>query len=176
MTNPQSAIFERKMSKPTQTEACNAINTEKLHKLTLIPVDVSFGLVKARKAKVRSVIETIAREQKRYCSDTTILFAVRNPSCASCMEHAMQVAELIESDGKINAFAVIKETGVDDPTLIKFHQDYFGRNPIYQDPNWNVYNVMGGHKLGILSVFKNAVPLMRRKSAKGIDGPMMPKG
>jgi hypothetical protein len=93
------------------------------------------------------------KERKVAQSDVTVLFAVRRPGCGACRGHGRQLTELARLEN-VSLVGAIKETGVNDPALLEFYNEYF-KFPIYKDEKWNVYTAMGGRKISIRTFLAN---------------------
>lgn len=136
------------------------LQAPKLYKIPLIPVNCSFDIVTERTTNTIPLKPMTGQERRVVQSDVTVLFAVRRPGCGSCRFHGRQLTELAKQEN-ICLVGAIKETGVDDPSLLEFYQDYF-KFPIYKDEKWNIYNAMGGRKLSVRKLLGNANKLRKR--------------
>lgn len=146
------------------SDETHSVNTEELYRIPLQSVNPTFGIVTlGNEIQLRPMT---LKEQRTSKSGITVLFAVRMPGCGGCREHALQIAELAR-DGNVSVVAAVKETGVDDESLIEFYQKYF-RHPIYKDEKWKVFHAMGGRKLSMFTVLRRAGGLFKRARSKGI--------
>ena len=167
--NDSTVAIEDDEEFPTGSSSNEArlVDTAKLYRVPLVPVDASFGLIEPKTKKALALQPAVRKEQKREHSDVLVLFAVRNVGCCGCREHAQQVLELADIPN-VSVAAVVKETGVDDETLLTFHQDFFGRKTMYKDEKWMVFKSMGGGKLGVGALLMGIVGLKKRASKKKI--------
>ena len=76
----------------------------------------------------------------------------------------------------------VKETGVADTEVTIFHDDYFGRNVIYKDDQWKIFQAMGERKIRIIPMVFGLFAAQKRWRQKKIQmykkssGDVMTKG
>ena len=131
-------------------------------------LDCSFGVVRVDgdPLPLRRAVKT---ERRIQGAAATIVFAIRRPGCGNCREHASQLVELAKNfDDKVALVGVVKEIGVADVELDNFYQNYF-RRPIYRDPDWKVYHMMGNRRLSIVSLLMGHLKNLRRYKRKKIE-------
>eukprot|EP00523_Entomoneis_sp_CCMP467_P016102 CAMPEP_0168772340 /NCGR_PEP_ID=MMETSP0725-20121227/3907_1 /TAXON_ID=265536 /ORGANISM="Amphiprora sp., Strain CCMP467" /LENGTH=289 /DNA_ID=CAMNT_0008821857 /DNA_START=55 /DNA_END=924 /DNA_ORIENTATION=+ len=134
-----------------------------LYKIMLREINCSFGTV--TKANDKESLQTVVQQQaSMHSTDVTVLFAIRYPACPSCREHGKQLAELASKDRKVSLIGAVKggSTKFVQETLLEFHQEIFNGNHIYQDDKWQVGKAMGGRKLSIMNMIRNAMKAQKR--------------
>jgi hypothetical protein len=144
------------------------VNTPRLYKATLSPINCGFGIVR-EKNEANIPVRPMTRRERRFVpeADVTVLFAIRRPGCGACREHGMQLTELAQEDKKVCVVGAIKHIGVDDAALLEFYQQYF-HYPIYKDEKWDLYKAMGGRKINPLDFLTKALKLAKRYKQKNI--------
>lgn len=70
---------------------------------------------------------------------------------------------------KVAVIGVVKEAGVDDESLIKFHTHYFRKLPIYKDDKWMTYKALGGRKITIRGLINGFLASRKRLAEKDIE-------
>lgn len=94
-----------------------------------------------------------------------------------CREEALTLSDLAaRSDKPLNGFGlfgIVKETGVDDRGLAKFHNDFYP-HPIYRDDELAFYRALGDRKMGPgswnpFAIFGKWRKIINRVNGKGID-------
>lgn len=70
-------------------------------------------------------------------------------------------------DPKLALAGICKDSN-DEQGLLDFHQSYFDRHAIYNDEKWQLYQAMGGRKLGVWDLVKATVVAPLRWHKKGI--------
>lgn len=152
-------------------------NATDLYSVPLQRLNCSFDVVSVAIERESSSLRDLVREQARKNrADLVIVYAVRQPGCFSCREHAMQLVELAQSDRRVHLMGIVKETGVADDVLLEFYQEYFGRHALYKDDKWKVYKAMGNKKLSLKQLILGFFRSQRRFREKNIQVPNMKKG
>lgn len=150
------------------------VNLTNLLNIPLTPLNLSFKIITARFEREENLRHVLRYERHHQLGDVSVLFAVRSPGCDICKSHAIQLAALAESDPKVNLLAVVKESGVDDKALLKFHGEDFP-HPIYQDHKRRIFKAMGNKKLSKMLVLRTTLG-MPGKHMKGKTSRPVPKG
>ena len=132
-------------------------NMPPLLKIPLWELNCSFDMVQKKHWRTTLLKDAVRRQRRAIRGDVTIVFAIRQAGCASCREHAKQLAELACRDPKLALMATVKETGVNDLGLLEFYQNFFQRNPIYLDEDWKLYKAMGSRRVNPLKFFLRLV-------------------
>lgn len=143
------------------------VNRPALYKVPVIPTSCSFGVVEEKPEATVPLQAMTKKERRLVRANVTVVFAVRRPGCGSCREHAMQLAELAETEEKVCVIGVVKETEQNHEALLEFYEDYF-RRPIYRDQKWQIYDALGNRKLSLMKVFTTTPKLLRRWNNKKI--------
>lgn len=99
-----------------------------------------------------------------------------------CREEGRSLQYLAARDDKplngFGLFGIIKETGVDDEGLFKFHSKYFS-SPMYKDPERAFYNLVGSRKIGVKGLLKmvwNLNASTKRWKETDVDGNLKGEG
>lgn len=91
------------------------------------------------------------------------------------MTLSVLAAQRKEAFDGFGIFTIVKETGIDDQGLIKFHESYF-RYPTFCDKSYSFYQALGDRKVSInfvfnpLSLFTFVCEAYKRITSKGIQG------
>lgn len=131
-------------------------------------------VAKDRMARVLQDIVVDTESPGKQFNLATIVFAIRVPGCGQCREHGIQLSELRNLEN-VSVKGVIKETGVDDESLLEFYTDYF-KFPLYKDEGLKLYNLIGNKKLDTFTIFSNAKRMHDRVETKGIRSSPTVKG
>lgn len=114
----------------------------------------------------------------------SLVFVVRRPGCYICREEGQALTILAKKYPELvkgfKIFGVVKEVGVDDQGLHKFHDQYFPF-PLYRDANHSFYKALGYRKvkpsfLETLSYLKKTVSFKKRADEKKITGNFIGEG
>ena len=151
-----------------------------LYAVPLVPLDTKFGLVTENRSETTALKTMIQQEMSKQGADVAILMAVRYPGCGNCMEHGLQVSELVSNDSKLCAIGALKES-CNAGAVVDFYQGCF-RFPMFMDEKWTIFRALKGGQVKIRTMIKNAFTLARRTTKKGLksklsrDGDFWTKG
>ena len=91
------------------------------------------------------------------------------------MTLSVLAAQRKEAFDDFGIFAIVKETGIDDAGLAKFHKSYFPY-PTFCDKSYSFYQALGDRKVSInfvfnpFSLFNFICEAYQRITSKGIQG------
>ena len=141
---------------------------------TLIPVDLSFGLVRGDKNNAMKIShchkKAIRERQFVGKAKASVCFVVRKPGCIICHEQGHVLSELMSTfpGNKVAAWGVVKEINVDDDGLLRMYKNYF-RFPFFLDAKKKLYKAMGDRKLNIFQHLWYGKETRERIERRGIN-------
>jgi thiol-disulfide isomerase/thioredoxin len=139
-------------------------NLTQIHKVPLIPMNCSFGIVTKKPEQVQPLQTAVKNQCRQDSTDVAIVFAVRRPGCGFCREHGLQLTQLAKEED-LAMLAVVKGDSTLDENLLEFRRDYF-RFPIVQDEKWLLYKFMGDKVLSVGNILKSFMGSAGKRHAK----------
>ena len=144
----------------------------------LVPISLSFNQLREEKFTVdlerahRMVVLSELNKPK-----ASICFVVKRPGCVLCHEQGQALKELIKEfpHQSVAAWAVIKETGVDDEGLLSLYQKHFPFQ-FFRDTDLAMYNALGDRRVRMITVARRYRSSKKRYRRKGFDGSIVGKG
>jgi len=168
-----SSALQQQQQHPT------IMNSEKLLRIPLIPLNCTFGIVNEDIEKSITLQDVIRKELKnQQPADVTLVFAIRRTGCGSCREHARDLLSLEKQqnqkdggdggvgDRKLSLLGIIKSTEHPD-RLLNFYNDYF-KKPIYKDTKWNIYHALGNRKISFWEFLRKLIPQMKKYKKRNV--------
>jgi hypothetical protein len=139
-------------------------NLNQIHKVPLIPMNCSFGLVTKKTEEVQPLQRVVKTHCRKEITDVTVVFVVRRPGCGFCREHGLQLSALAKEED-LAMIAVVKGESCLDENLLEFRKDYY-RFPVYSDEKWMLYKHMGDKILGVSKILKALMGSASKRHAK----------
>jgi AhpC/TSA antioxidant enzyme len=183
LTPPELVAQTHSNARPTDTSATTSglvIDTRSMHKISLEPLNCSFGIVRTTKINEKSFVclkEVVQRQRQAIGADVTIVYAVRTPGCAICRENAVHISNWASSLNsssssrpKVSLVGIVKESGTPetDEAVLNFYESYF-THPLYRDSKWDIYKAMGGRNVSVWSLLSRGNSLLKRARSKKIE-------
>jgi thiol-disulfide isomerase/thioredoxin len=153
-----------KVSDKVQLQDCLRKNLDQIHKVPMIPMNCSFGVVTMKTESVQPLQKAVKNMCRKDVADVAIIFAVRRPGCGYCREHGLQLSELAKEED-LAMMGVVKGNSIVDENLLEFYSGYF-RFPLYSDETWSLYRLMGDRRLSVGKVLKGLLSSAGKRLSK----------